>query len=192
MARGGSVLAARHLIAVLPLIAALASCTFEYDSMLLTEEEKAAIPDVRLEGLVERVYQDGSRVLELSSEELATYEARRIQEIESLEFSQYDNDGNPYAAGRADFASRDLDSDDILMRGNVEIDLMETGALLRGDEFLYSPRQDLIWSPGETEVELIQEDGSVIRGRGFIIDLALREIRFDLGATGILKEAGDE
>ncbi len=165
------------------------SCSFEYDDMVLSEEEKQLIPDVLLRNLSERVYQDGDRILELRSRELMTFEGRNLQEIRGLDFSQYDDEGELYVSGRAEFASRDIVSDDILLQGDIQIRLEESGALIGGEEFLFSPDQDLIWAPADIVVDVIQEDGSVISGRGFVIDLVVQELRFDRGATGRFMES---
>jgi LPS export ABC transporter protein LptC len=169
------------------------SCTFDYDELLLSDEQKEQIPDVQLTDLVERVYQEGDRVLELSSDVLRTYEERRSQEIEGLSFSQYTADGELSVSGRADFASRNLEFDDIYLQGNVEISLEQNSSRIRGDQFVYSSTQELVWAPAGVEVELILNDGSVLRGNGFVADLILMEMRFDNGASGIISgTSGDQ
>ncbi|AHC16640.1 LPS export ABC transporter periplasmic protein LptC [Salinispira pacifica] len=175
------------------MVALLGSCSFDYDQMAMSEEEKQQIPDVSLSNIVERVYEDGNLLLELQSDILRTFEERELQEIEGLSFTQYNEDASVSLQGRAGFASRDLDSEDILLRDGVEIYITDSESRVLGDQFLYSPEQDLIWSPDDEWVELIRDDGSQFRGRGFVVDLLLQELRFDGGGTGrIITGSGDE
>ena len=162
--------------------------SFDYESVLLTEEDKRSIPDVVLRDLSERVYDTGDKILELQSERVQVFEGRRIQEIDGLSFTQFDEDGVITVEGSAGFATRDLDTDDILLSGEVNIFITENSYSISGEQFLFSPDQDLIWSPAGFEVELVKEDGSRLNGRGFVVDLLLQELRFDGGASGVLAE----
>lgn len=172
------------MLLVLSAVVILSSCSFDYDQMAMSEEEKEQIPDVSLRNIVERVYEDGNLLLQLQSEILRTFEKRELQEIEGLSFTQYNEDATVSLEGIAGIAVRDLDSEDILLRDGVEIYVTESESRITGEEFLYSPGQDLIWSPDDQWVELIRDDGSSFRGRGFVVDLLLQEMRFDGGSTG--------
>ena len=162
----------------------LASCSFNYDDVLISDEDKEAIPDIMLSNLSERVYDKGDKILEFHSDSVKIFETRRIQEIEGLVFTQFDSEGAVAIQGSANFASRDIGSDDIRLSGDVSIYVTKDSSQISGDEFLFSPEQNLIWSP--SEVVLVQDDGSQLRGRGFLVDLLLQELRFDSGASGVL------
>ncbi len=172
---------------------AILSCSLEYDKLELSDAEKELIPDVRLRNLTERVYEDGERILEMQAEYLMTFESRGLQEIEGLRFRQYNGDGELVLEGAADYASRNLEYDDIVLRGNVSIVIHESDAEISGERFLYSGKQQLVWADDDDEVLLSRFDGSHLRGKGFVADLLTRELRFDGGTRGVfyLSDDGD-
>lgn len=170
----------------------LTACSFDYREMLLTEEEKEQIPDISLARFFQRVYVGNEKLLELRGERLETFESRNIQEIHKLSFVQYDDQGAEYVSGSADFASRDLETDAMLLQGAVIMQIADSGTQIQGDEFLYSPRQDLIWAPNDAEVSIAEGDGGTMRGSGFVVDLLMREMRFDAGAAGTISQSRDE
>lgn len=180
------------LLALLALLSVLGACSFDYDKVLLTQEEKAEIPDTVLYNLSERVYEDGSKIIEFQSDVVKIFETRRIQEIEMLSFTQFDQDGEISVEGDATFASRDINNDDILLSGRVNIFITESESHISAEKFLFSPDQDLIWSPDDIEVELTRDDGTLLRGRGFVVDLLLQEVRFDRGGRGVITVEEEE
>lgn len=179
-------------LALLALLSVLGACSFDYDKVLLTQEEKAEIPDTVLYNLSERVYEDGSKIIEFQSDVVKIFETRRIQEIEMLSFTQFDQDGEISVEGDATFASRDINNDDILLSGRVNIFITESESHISAEKFLFSPDQDLIWSPDDIEVELTRDDGTLLRGRGFVVDLLLQEVRFDRGGRGVITVEEEE
>ncbi len=178
-------------ISLLIMLAFTISCSFEYEQ-LLTDDQKQEIPDVSLYTISERVYDEGEQILELRSDRVQVFEKQGIHKIMGLSFTHFDDDGDIAVRGSSGFASRDLNNDDILLSETVDIYITENSYRIRGEEFLFSPEQNLIWAAPDIFVELLKDDGTSLQGRGFIADLLLQEIRFENGVRGILIDEEDE
>lgn len=167
----------------------LTGCSFDYDGDT-AETGEGEIPQIELYGVTMYVSRDTN--LELRADHIATYQSRRIQEMESVSFREFGPDGELRVEGFADFATLNLDNENVELSGNIRFLSTVEDAEVESEYLFWNNDERVLSAQGEV-VRLRRNDGSEILGTGLELDGRRNSLRFSSGVSGsyIVGEAAE-
>ncbi len=174
--------------AVLLILLALSSCRFDYGEDRPGEAIEDP-PDFILHRMTYDVrLSDGSRIT-FSGDTGEFRDREQEAKLKQAVFSQYDREGELLTVGTADEGIIDLNTEDALLIGNVEIEAVQEGMTFTAPRLSWEREAQRLTSAPEDIVTLTESDGTIIMGRGFTGDLYRRTFLFAKDVEGELHEA---
>lgn len=176
-------------MAVLPaLLVLLASCSLDYGDSQLADEISEDTPDSVLYELRHTVVRDGSPRFVVAADRAETFESRRMQYLYGIEFRELAQDGSVITDGTAAYAEYETETEDFELSGDLRFYSAEENAWLTAETLYWDSDERLLTSDPEEAVAVRRDDGTVIRGRGFVAEMGRSIIRFEDGVSGTLVE----
>ena len=188
--RGAGGRVARLALAVTLLIA-LAACSLDYDQTRFASEISADTPDTILYDLTHTVVRDGRPRFIVHAERSESFRERRRQYLYNVEFLELDAEGATAAYGVADFGEYRTDTEDIELTGGLRFYSAAEDAWLTAEHLSWENDTRMLTSRPEETVILERGDGTEIRGKGFVAEMARSMLRFEDGVSGTLIEDED-
>ncbi len=182
--KNGSVV--RLSAAMLALLAT--SCSLEYGQTDLATEISEGTADSVLFDVTHTVVRDGRPRFIVRSQRIEAFGKQRRQYLHGVEFEEIDADGATVTFGVADFAEYRTDSEDFDLSGNLRFYSAAEDAWLTAEYLFWENETRTLTSRPEETVVLERGDGTEIRGRGFVAEMARSMLRFEDGVSGTLVE----
>ena len=176
-------------VALFVLAAFLSGCSLDYGRSRLATEISEDTPDTILFVVTHTVVRDGVPRFIVAADRAETFGKRRRQYLHAVEFRELDAAGSTVAFGVADFAEYRTDTEDFELSGNLRFYSAEEDAWLTAEHLFWNDEARLLTSRPEDTVVLERGDGTLIRGRGFLAEMARSVIRFEDGVSGTLVES---
>ena len=130
---------------------------------------------------------DGSRI-SFSGDTAEFRDQEQEARLKQTVFSQYSREGELLTRGTADEGIIDLNTEDALLTGNVEIEAIQEGMNFTAPRLSWEREAQRLTSAPEDIVTLTDSDGTMIKGRGFTGDLYRRTFLFATDVEGELHE----
>jgi len=161
---------------------ALAACSFDYGNQESADKD---LPDIVMENVDYTRMRSGDPVARLFAEQALRYEERRIMELYTLSFEQFEkSNGDVNAFGFAGSAEFMLDSGDVRMDNGVRIDVESEDIIIETKQLEWKDEAHLL-TGGESEfVRILRANGTSFSGIGFIADARRRTWEFARETSG--------
>mgnify|MGYP006289864333 CR=1 FL=1 len=176
------------MAALLALLALLASCSLDYGDSQLADEISEDTPDSVLHEMRHTVVRDGSPRFVVVADRAETFESQRMQYLHGIEFRELAQDGSVITEGTAAYAEYETETEDFELSGDLRFYSAEENAWLTAETLYWDSDERLLTSEPEEAVVVRRDDGTVIRGRGFVAEMGRSIIRFEDGVSGTLVE----
>ncbi len=159
---------------------------------MVAEEISGEVPDVVLYGLAQTRVEYGKPRYTVFAEKASSYGEKKELVLENILFREYDEEGLIITEGEAEELTFFSESENAELSGAVDFYSSREEAALRGERFYWTNEERTLRSGDETEVELLKEDGSSVKGKGFEVDFSNLSLRFSESVSGVLVEEEED
>jgi len=167
-------------------------CRLDYESARVAEEIPEDVPETEILRFEYQVVRRGRKLFTIHADRAVTYQGRDEKELENVSFQEWTADGAVAAEGHAEYALFDTDTEDVVLEGSIYFYSHDAAATIRA-EYLYWDRGERTLHGRDDEiVEVKEDDGSSLRGRGFTADMTTRELSFAEEVSGRLVTGGED
>ncbi len=174
---------------IFPVIFILSACSLEYDNSV-AETLDESIPTSRLYEVKRVQVQGGQPKVSFEAEEAVVWEKKEETELFEFVFNEFDEQKDVITTGEADYLLIS-DSNDAQITGDVYGYSSRNEASIEAESLSWQDESRELSSNGDTDVVIEMDNGSVMEGRGFKVDMYTNTTSFESGISGIL-ESGTE
>lgn len=156
----------------------LAGCSLDYREAEAGESMGENIPDTVLYGVTHRVVKESRLAVSFQAERVENYTKKKETILESLQFTEYGDEGEPLTEGRAGSVLFHTDNENAELSGSVRVRSYKEKATVTTGSLAWVKDKRLLNGDPEETVTLEKEDGSYVSGRGFQGDFRAKTVRF--------------
>jgi len=165
-------------------------CSFDYGN---EEGSDNTLPDIVMENVEYVRVRSSDPQARFLAERVERYEERRIMELRNFSFEQFGNHGEDVNAyGRAGSAIVEIDSMDIRMDNQVRIEVDSEDIAIETRWLEWKDRPRTLTGGDFEQVNIFQENGTIITGTGFRADARRRSWEFTGNVSGTFIQEDDE
>jgi LPS export ABC transporter protein LptC len=178
-----------NLFVLIVLISMILSCEVDLGDVNF-QQELEATPDIIVENFIRQIYRDDILILELRALESRTFSNEAKQELDVIEFIEFDAEANVITEGRAESAVIFTNTDDVELSGSIYVFSEKEQAIVEGEYFYWSAAGKQISSLPSEIVRIVKESNEgtdIIEGKGFLADMRYRTVSFSEGVSGFLE-----
>lgn len=144
--------------------------------MVFTDLKQTSVRDNLVQYTVESGYSE-------------VYDTRKEMRLKDFRFQEYDSTGTAVSTGQASAAVINTATNDAVLTGILRARSAEQGVGLEidggaGGALTWTNEGRLLKTGPEATVTLTKEDGSTIRARGLVLDLAANQLELEEGVQG--------
>ena len=144
------------------------SCTFDYGE---SDDSERTLPDLIMKNVEYVRVRSADPIARIRAERIERYEEQGIMTLENFSFEQFIERGEEVStAGKAGFASVNIETIDIFMDRDVRIEVESEDITIKTTQLRWNNEQRLLSSGEETEVNIFRGDGTSFTGTGLRID----------------------
>jgi len=163
-------------------ILVFAACSFDYGSQ---ESAGSDQPDIVMEDVEYMRMRSGEPVARFMAEQAQRFEERRIMELRSFSFEQFEKNGTEVNAyGRAGSAEFMIDSGDVRMDDEVRIEVESEDIIIETKQLEWKDEARTLTGAPEEPTAILRANGTSFSGIGFFADARLRTWKFSGAASG--------
>jgi len=171
-------LAALAVLGAAGLATALTGCSLDYEAARLDGEVAAQVPDTVVTGLVHRVVKNSRTALEVRAARAETWDAQRRTVLADAAFIEYDHAGKRAVEGRAGSVVFHGDTENAEIAGQVSVYSAVEEAGIKTRALAWKSKERLLTAEPDDLVVITKDDGSFLKGTGFVGDFRKREFTF--------------
>ena len=162
------------------IIITVSACSFDYGN---TKADKSK-PDIVMRDVEYVRVRGGDPLVRFQAEYAERYEKKKIMNLESFSFEQFENTSEINATGKAGEASVEMDSGNISLTKGVQITVDSEDITIETASLNWQDRERRLTGQPDDDVEIRRSDGTSFTGRGFTADARERTWLFGEGARG--------
>jgi LPS export ABC transporter protein LptC len=164
------------------LILVFAACSFDYGNQETADKD---LPDIVMEDVEYMRMRSGEPVARFMAEQVQRFEERRIMELRSFSFEQYEKNGSEVNAyGRAGSAEFMIDSGDVRMDDGVRIEVESEDITIETKQLEWIDNAHTLTGGPNEPTAIFRANGTSFSGIGFFADARLRTWKFSGEASG--------
>ncbi|MCL2265751.1 MAG: LPS export ABC transporter periplasmic protein LptC [Treponema sp.] len=157
-------------------------CSFDYGETASLENE---MPDLVMLNVEYVRVKSSDPIARFEAERAERYERQRIMKLENLSFEQYGERGTETnVAGKAGFASVEIESGNIFMENGVNIEVESEDIIIETSKLDWIDEKRTMSSGEESEVYIYRQNGTSFNGTGLQINARSRTWEFTGSASG--------
>ena len=156
----------------------LAGCCIDYDEAMIAEDLAEDIPDTILYDFTQVEVKDGKPLYRIQAEKAESFEKQYISNLTSVQFQEFDVEGEIITMGWADRVTYFTNTEDAEMEGNLAFHSKREEGSVSGEYLYWENETKILKSKTEYTVELKKDSGSNITGTGFEADFTTEHIIF--------------
>ncbi len=163
----------------------LSSCSFNYGAGPGAEDP---YPEMILTGVVAERYESAAVSLEFSADVLEIYDEDRLWAANGARFTQFDAPGSSAVESEASASVLIVDDKNGVysLGGEVRFSVASEGIVFSAPALRWTKETHRLVGAVDGEVTVEEDDGTVIRGRGFFADTLRRDYDFSGPVSGTL------
>ncbi len=165
-------------LAALGALLTLAGCSLDYRAAEVEENAGEGIPDTIAIGLVHKIHRNGHLTLILEASRAETFNSQKKTVLTDAHFEELDSSGAMATEGRAGRIVYHTDTENAEISGSVSVRSASDEASVSSSSFSWQNKEKRLTAPPTAPVVVRKDDGSFIRGTGFVGDFHTREITF--------------
>jgi len=166
------------------------SCSLEYDSSV-SESLDASIPTSRLYNVKHVQVQGGVAKVTFEAEEAVIWDEREETELMDFVFNEFNSEGEVITTGEADYLLIS-DSHDADIQGNIYGYSLNNEASITADNLNWLDEKRELSSREDTPVTISMDNGSLLKGDGFLADLYTNTTSFSSGISGTIESRSSD
>ncbi len=174
----------RNPFGIILLILLLTGCSLDYREAILEEELAENIPEMVLVNFRHVVVKNGVKAAMVEAERAEDYSKKHEIMIRDVHFIEYSMDGSIVNEGWADRALYNEDTGDAVIEGDIFVKSNKQKGNIIAEKLYWKDKERELKGDPEEEVVMKKEDGSFVRGRGFIADFNTKSFRFLKDVSG--------
>jgi LPS export ABC transporter protein LptC len=155
-----------------------AGCSLDYTAASLPESTTEGIPDTVATGITHRIVKGSRLSFEMEAERAETYGARKQTILSAARFTEYDDKGGAATEGSADTVVYHTDTEDAEISGSITVYSAAQKGSISTQTLSWKNKERRLTASPEERVVVTKDDGSYIRGTGFIGDFRTNQIQF--------------
>jgi len=160
----------------------LAACSFDYGERETTDSDQ---PDIVMEDVEYMRMRSGEPQARFMAELAQRFEERRIMELRSFSFEQFEKNGTEVSAyGRAGSAEFMIDSGDVRMDDEVRIEIESEDIIIETKQLEWKDEARTLTGGPEEPTAILRANGTSFSGIGFFADARSRTWKFSGEAGG--------
>jgi len=154
----------------------LMSCSFDYGE---ADSPENTTPDLVMQNVEYVRVRSADPVARIQAERVERYEKQGQMTLENFTFEQFTDGGETVnITGSAGYASVEIESGDIIMNEGVWLEVDSEDIVIETNRVSWSEKERVMFSGEEDEVNIFQEDGTIITGIGLRADARRRTWEF--------------
>ena len=166
------------------LVLLMTGCSLDYREAILEEELAENIPEVVLVNFRHIVVKNGLKAAMVEAESAEDYSKKQEIMIKDVHFIEYAIDGSIVNEGWADMAQYSENTGDAIIEGNIFVKSDREKGSITADKLYWNDKEKELKGDPEEEVVMKKEDGSFVKGKGFIADFNTRSFMFLRDVSG--------
>ena len=160
----------------------LVSCSFDYGNQESADNDQ---PDIVMEDVEYMRVRSGDPVARFMAEKVQRFEERRIMELLSFSFEQYEKKGlDVNACGRGGSAEFMIDSGDIKMDNGIQIEVESEDVTIVTKQLEWIDKEHTLSGGPAEPATVLRANGTSFTGYGFFANARRRTWEFSGGAGG--------
>jgi LPS export ABC transporter protein LptC len=156
----------------------VAGCSLDYREAEAEETLAESIPDTVLYGVTHRVVKESRLSVSFEAQRVENYTKKKEMFLESVQFTEYGDGGEPVTEGRAGSVLFHTDTENAELNGSVSVHSYEEKATVTTGALSWVKDKRLLNGAPDETVTLEKEDGSFVSGRGFQGDFRVKIVHF--------------
>ncbi|GHU78051.1 hypothetical protein FACS189462_1650 [Spirochaetia bacterium] len=178
------------LLLILSSFFLILGCSFDYGD---EAGEDSGLPDIVMTDVEYVRVRSGDPQVRFRAELAERYEERQVMELRNFTFEQFDHHGEEVnAVGHAGTAHVDLDSGDVNLREGVSIAIDSEDMTIETGKLDWADKDRILSGDAEDEVNILRENGTSFKGRGFTANARNRTWEFAGGVGGTYIHEDDD
>jgi len=145
------------------------------------------VPDTVLKNFAQVMVKDSIPTFYIEASESWTYGKRKETLFQGVHFQEYDKDGSIVTDGQADNAKMFNDTESVELWGSLFFYSKREEAALEGEYLFWDNTESTLSGKSDDRIQITEDGGSVIAGKGFFADSRTKSIKFDNQVSGIWK-----
>ena len=157
---------------------ALSGCSMDYRATEVAEKAGEGVPDTVAVDIVHKIFKNGHLSLILEASHAETFNAEKKTIITDARFQELDDKGKSLTEGHAGSIVFHSDSENAEISGSVSVHSTSEKAKVTADSLLWENKEKRLSAPPTETVIITKDDGSSLRGTGFVGNFRTRQVAF--------------
>jgi len=158
------------------------SCSFDYGE---TESSENTAPDLIMQNVDYVRVRSADPIARIQAERVERYEKQGQMKLENFTFEQFTDGGETVnVTGSAGHASVEIESGNIFMNEGVWLEVDSEDIVIETNQINWMEKERVMLSGEEDEVNIFQDNGTVITGIGLRADARRRTWEFSGAVRG--------
>lgn len=164
----------------------LTACEINYEQLSQVDTIERDIPLIVMDNVRYDEMSGNELSQRVTAETFKVFENPGYVEIYKGDVITYQSDGSVELEGEAGFGRYDRESEDAEVREDISMRFHPEEISVSAKEFLWEDQDRVLRSPESEVVEIIRGDGSIIKGKGFNVDMKTKTVSFQNASEGRL------
>ncbi|WP_028972991.1 LPS export ABC transporter periplasmic protein LptC [Spirochaeta cellobiosiphila] len=156
----------------------LSSCSLDYEGANLAESLEDDIPNSELDNFKQTVIEQGQIRFSIEAQKAKIFTEKTKSLLYEAQFNEFE-DGQQITHGQSDYIMYDDQKRDANLKGNIIIDSLKEATAIKADELNWNEEKQTLAGTSEGLVRVEQQEGSLMYGTGFEVNLKYNFIRFN-------------
>ncbi len=175
------------IVLTLTILISASACRFDYDESIMAEDLSEEVPDTVLKNFAQVMVKDSVPTFYIEAAISKSFGKRKETLFEGVHFQEYDKEGAVITDGLADNAKMFNDTESVELWGSLFFYSKREEASLEGEYLFWDNEESTLSGKSDDRIQIIEDAGSVITGKGFFADSRTKSIRFDNQVSGTWK-----
>jgi LPS export ABC transporter protein LptC len=156
----------------------LAGCSMDYKATEVAEKTGAGVPDTVATGIVHKIFKNGHLSFILEASQAQTFNSQKETIISNASFQELDDKGKVVTNGQAGRIVYHADTENAEISGRVSVHSASEKAEVTADSLSWQNKEKRLAAEQGEIVTVRKDDGSFIRGTGFVGDFRTRQVTY--------------
>jgi len=155
-----------------------AACSINYDEATAAEQTPQGIPDTVAVDVVHRVHKNGYVQVQLEAARAETYNDKNETVLSDATFTEFEDTGATATQGSAKKLVFHTDTENAEISGSVHVYSSTQKGNVSAETLSWENKPKLLKAPPDEVVVIKKDDGSSLKGSGFLGDFLKKELTF--------------
>lgn len=168
------------------------SCSLDYEGVRIDEELSSQTPQIILVNFKEVAVRKGSPSYMVEGERAEMFSSNNTTILEEISFKEYEKEGSVATEGNAEKAVLYTDTESIEFEKPFFLKSIQQGYFIEGDSANWDGERKRLTGKEDEWLTIGKEDGTFLKGKGFVSSGAERSFSFESEASGQFVQEEEE